>query len=99
MSEPAVIDQLILRLLDRRGAWMSAIEIFDASPDYPEGDYVLADIKTLVANRLIVPRRRQGSTITEYGLPTWINAPLPAPTFAYLAFLFRRLVRQLFAAA
>ena len=78
---------------------MSAVEIFDASPDYPEGDYVLADLRTLVANRLIVPRRREDSTITEYGLPSWINAPLPAPTLAYLTFLIRRLVRQLFAAA
>lgn len=94
-----MVDQIILRLLDRRGVWMSAVEIFDASPDYPEGDYVLADLKTLVANRLIVPRRRQGSTITEYGLPGWINAPMPAPTLAYLGFLIRRLVRQLFAAA
>ena len=94
-----MIDQLILRLLDRRGVWMSAVEIFDASPDYPEGDYVLADLKTLVANQLIVQRRRQDSTVTEYGLPSWINAPLPAPTLTYLAFLFRRLVRQLFAAA
>jgi len=93
-----VVDQIILRLLDRRGVWMSAVEIFDASPDYPEGDYVLTDLRTLVANRLIVPRRRQGSTITEYGLPSWINALVPAPTLAYLAYLIRRLVRQLFAA-
>ena len=92
-----MIDQLILRLLDRRGFWMSAVEIFDASPDYPEGDYVLTDLKTLVANRLLVARRRDGSTITEYGLPSWIAPREPALTLAYFAYCVRRLVRQLLA--
>lgn len=90
-----MVDQLILRLLDRRGVWMSAVEIFDASPDYPEGEYVLTDLKTLVANRLIVPRRRQESTITEYGLPSWIDARVPALTFAYVAYALRRLIQRL----
>ena len=76
---------------------MTAVEIFDASPDYPEGDYVLTDLKTLTANRLIVARRREGSTVTEYGLPNWIAARPPALTLAYLAYCVRRLVRQLLA--
>ena len=92
-----MIDQLILRLLDRRGVWMSAVEIFDASPDYPLGDYVLADLKALKANGLVVSRRRFGSGLTEYGLPSWIAARPPALTFAYLAYCVRRVVRQLLA--
>jgi len=76
---------------------MSAVEIFDASPDYPEGEYVLTDLKTLVANKLLVPRRRQGCTITEYGLPSWIAAQPPTFTLAYIAYCVRRLVRQLLA--
>ena len=76
---------------------MSAIEIFDASPDYPLGDYVLADLKALKANGLVVSRRRFGSSLTEYGLPSWIAARPPALTFAYLAYCVRRVVRQLLA--
>ena len=76
---------------------MSAIEIFDASPDYPLGDYVLADLEALKANDLVVSRRRFRSGLTEYGLPSWIAARPPALTFAYLAYCVRRLVRQLLA--
>lgn len=94
-----MITQLIPRLLDRRGVWMTAVEIFDASPDYPEGDYVLADLKSLVANGLLVARRRARSSLTEYGLPGWFAAPIPAPTLAYLVYLLRRLVRQIIPAA
>ena len=93
-----MIDQLILRLLDRRAVWMTAVEIFAASPDYPVGDYVLADLKSLLANGLLAARRRKYSTLTEYGLATWNNAALPAPTLAYLAYLIRRLVQGLLAA-
>lgn len=89
-----MIDQLILRSLARRGAWMTAVEIFEASPDYPLGDYVLADLDTLLANRLIVARRRPGSRLQEYGLPDWVPPISPAPTLAYLVYLLRRLVRQ-----
>ena len=94
-----MITQLIPRLLDRRGVWMTAVEIFDASPDYPEGDYVLADLKSLVANGLLVARHRARSSLTEYGLPGWFAAPNPAPTLSYLVYLLRRLVRQLIPAA
>jgi hypothetical protein len=45
---------MILSLLNRRGVWMTAVEIFDASPDYPVGDYVIADLNALKANRLLV---------------------------------------------
>ena len=92
-----MVDQLILRLLDRRGVWMSAVEIFDASPDYPLGDYVLADLETLKTNGLVVSRRRSGSSLNEYGLPSWVTAQPPALTLAYLAYCVRRLVRQLLA--
>jgi len=89
-----VIDQLILRLLARRGVWMTPVEIFDASPDYPLGDYVLADLDALLANRLIVARRRRGSRLQEYGLPSWLNAPQPAFSLEYFTYLVRRLFRQ-----
>lgn len=94
-----MIDQLILRLLARRGVWMTAVEIFDASPDYPLGDYVLADLDALLANRLIVARRRCGSRLQEYGLPSWPNAPQPAFSLEYFTYLVRRLFRQPAAAA
>jgi hypothetical protein len=85
---------IIVRLLDRRGVWMTPVEIFDASPDYPLGDYVLADLDALLANRLIVARRRRGSRLQEYGLPTWVNAPVPAFSLEYFTYLVRRLFRQ-----
>ena len=43
-----------LGLLNRRGVWMTPFEIFDASPEYPIGDYVLADLQALKANGLVV---------------------------------------------
>jgi len=89
-----VIDQVILRLLARGGVWMTAVEIFDASPDYPLGDYVLADLDALLSNRLIVARRRRGSRLQEYGLPSWLNAPQPAFSLEYFTYLVRRLFRQ-----
>ena len=89
-----MIDQLILRLLARRGVWMTAVEIFDASPDYPLGDYVLADLETLKTNGLVFARRRARTQLTEYGLPCWVPPTSPAPTLAYLVYLLRRLIRQ-----
>jgi hypothetical protein len=89
-----VIDQIILRLLDRRGVWMTPVEIFEASPDYPLGDYALADLDTLLANKLVVARRRHGSRLVEYGLPPWVNAPVPAFSLEYFTYLVRRLFRQ-----
>ena len=94
-----MIDQLILRLLDRRGVWMTPVEIFDASPDYPVGDYVIADLQSLAANGLLVSRRRRRSSLTEYGLPAWVDARVPAPTLLYLAHLIRSILRRLLAAA
>jgi hypothetical protein len=73
---------------------MTEVEIFDASPDYPLGDYVLADLETLKANGLVFARRRAGSRLTEYGLPSWVPPARPAPTLAYLVYLLRRLIRQ-----
>ena len=92
-----MIDQSILSLLNRRGVWMTPVEIFDASPDYPLGDYVLTDLQVLKANGLIVCRPRSGSSLTEYGLPSWIAEQPPALTLAYLAYCVRRLVGQLLA--
>lgn len=89
-----MISHAFLSLLNRRGVWMTPVEIFDASPEYPLGDYVLADLDTLKANGLIASRRRPGSSMTEYGLPNWINAPRPALTPGYLAYLITRLIRQ-----
>ena len=89
-----MIDQIILRLLDRRGVWMTPVEIFEASPDYPLGDYVLADLETLKANGLVFARRRARTQLTEYGLPSWVPPTSPAPTLAYLVYLLRRLIRQ-----
>ena len=93
-----MIDQLILRLLDRRGVWMTPVEIFAASPDYPVGDYVIADIDALLANGLLVTRRRRGSRLQEYGLPCWIGARLPLPTLRYVLDALRRLIGHLVAA-
>ena len=92
-----MIDHVFLSLLNRRGVWMTPVEIFDASPDYPVGDYVLADLQFLKANGLIVSRPRSESSLTEYGLPSWITAKPPALTLEYLAYCVRRLFRQLLA--
>lgn len=86
-----------LSLLNRRGVWMTPFEIFDASPDYPVGDYVLADLQALTANGLIVSRQRCGSRLTEYGLPGWTAAKPPALSLDYLAYCVRRLLGQLLA--
>ena len=91
-------DQLIPRLLDRRGVWMTAVEVFAASPDYPVGDYVIADIDALLANGLVVARRRLGSRLQEYGLPSWLGARVPAPTLRYLLYVLNRLIRQVLTA-
>ncbi|MBV8031128.1 MAG: hypothetical protein JO035_06435 [Betaproteobacteria bacterium] len=82
-------------LLIRRGVWMTPLEIFLASPEYPIGDYVLTDLHALKANRLLVSRQRPGTRLTEYGLPTWVDAPTPAFSAAYFAYLVRRLFGQL----
>ena len=92
-----MIHHAFLSLLNRRGVWMTPVEIFDASPDYPVGDYVLADLQVLKANGLIVSRPRPGSSLTEYGLPSWIAAKPPALTLEYIAYCFRRLLGQLLA--
>ena len=91
-------DYIIPRLLDRRGVWMTAVEVYAASPDYPVGDYVVADIDALLANGLVVARRRRGSRLHEYGLPNWIGARVPAPTLRYLVHALHRLIRQALAA-
>ncbi len=87
-------DHIIPRLLDRRGVWMTAVEVYAASPDYPVGDYVIADIDGLLANGLVVARRRRCSRLQEYGLPNWIGARVPAPTLRYLLYVLNRLVRH-----
>lgn len=92
-----MIDHAFLSLLNRRGIWMTPVEIFDACPDYTVGDYVLADLRALKANGLIASRQRSGSSLTEYGLPSWIAAKPPALTLEYLAYCFRRLLGQLLA--
>jgi hypothetical protein len=86
---------MILSLLNRRGVWMTAVEIYDASPDYPVGDYVIADLNALKANRLLVSRHRRGSSLTEYGLPSWVNVPEPAFTLNYFAYMLDRVMRQI----
>ena len=93
-----MIDQSILSLLNRRGLWMTPVEIFDASPDYPIGDYVIADLQALKANGLVVSRPRRASTLAEYGLPSWANAPEPAITLTYLLYAMKSLVRHVLAA-
>lgn len=88
-----MIDQTILRLLARRGVWMTAVELFDASTDYPVGDYVLADLKSLQANGLLLARKRSGSSLLEYGLPEWRREP--AQILRDILFTMQRLIRQL----
>ncbi len=92
-----MIQHSFLSLLNRRGEWMTPVEIFDASPDYPIGDYVNADLHALKANGLIASRPRRGSSLTEYGLPSWIATKPPALTLEYLAYCIRRLIGQLLA--
>ena len=82
-------------LLNRRGAWMTAHEVFEASPDYPLGEYVVADLTALKANGLVVSRLRKNSSLIEYGLPSWVNAPEPAFSIEYFGYLVRRLFSQL----
>lgn len=82
-------------LLNRRGAWMTAHEVFEASPDYPLGEYVVADLAALRANGLVASRLRKGSSLSEYGLPSWVDAPEPAFSIVYFGFLVRRLFSQL----
>ena len=86
---------MIVSLLNRRGVWMTAVEIFDASPDYPVGDYVIADLQALMANGLLAKRQRAASSLTEYGLPSWVNAPEPAFTLNYFAYMLNRVMRQI----
>jgi len=92
-----VVSHSILSLLNRRGVWMTPVEIFDASPDYPLGDYVIADLHALKANALIASRQRRASSLTEYGLPSWVGTPEPALTPRYLAYLLGRFIRNVFA--
>ncbi len=93
-----VIDQPILRLLERRGAWMTAVEIYAAAPDYPEGDYVLADLKALLTNGLLIGRTRANASAEEYGLPDWDRRPAATLTLRKLLQSIQRLVRQALAA-
>ena len=90
-----MIDQLILRLLDRRGVWMTPVEILDASPDYPVGDYVIADLQVLKLNGLLASRRRGRSNLIEYGLVTWPNAEVPPLTLSYFLYTVSRIIRQI----
>ncbi len=90
-----MVTHAIPSLLNRRGAWMTAHEVFEASPDYPLGEYVVADLTALKGNGLVVSRLRRRSSLTEYGLPSWVNASEPAFSIAYFTYLVRRLFRQL----
>ena len=90
-----MIHHSFLSLLNRRGVWMTPVEIFDASPEYPLGDYVIADLQALKANGLIASRQRAASSLTEYGLLTWVNAPEPAFTLNYFAYMLNRVMRQI----
>ena len=94
-----MIHHSFLGLLNRRGEWMTPVEIFDASPEYPIGDYVLADLQSLKANGLIASRQRKGTQLTEYGLLSWVNAPEPAFSLSYFLFTLNRLLRHLLPAA
>ena len=89
---------LIVALLNRRGVWMTPLEIFDASPDYPESDYVAADLQLLKAHKLIVSRPRSGTSLTEYGLPEWVSAPEPAFSLPYFLYMLSRFMGQIAAA-
>lgn len=89
---------LLLSLLNRRGAWMTALELFEASPDYPESEYVSNELTSLKAHGLVVSRQRTGSVLIEYGLPTWLKAPEPAFSLSYFLFTVNRFIRQLIAA-
>jgi hypothetical protein len=82
-------DHIIPRLLQRRGVWMTAIQIYAASPDYPDGQYVLADLKRLTENGLVVTRTGSALSVPEYGLPDW--RPVPATSTAHIA---RELLRN-----
>jgi hypothetical protein len=82
-------------LLNRRGAWMTAHEVFEASPDYPLGEYVVADLAALKVNGLVVSRLRKDTSLLEYGLPSWVAAPEPAFSIEYFGYLVRRLFSQL----
>ena len=90
-----MVTHAIPSLLNRRGVWMTAHEIFEASPDYPLGEYVVADLTALKANGLIVSRVRWRTSLIEYGLPSWVDAPEPAFSIEYFAYLVRRLFGQL----
>lgn len=93
-----MVTHAISSLLNRRGAWMTAHEVFEASPDYPLGEYVVADLHALKANGLLVSRQRRGSSLIEYGLPGWVSAPEPAFSLAYFLYTVQRLLGQLGAA-
>ncbi len=90
---------MILGLLNRRGVWMTAVEIFDGSPDYPEGDYVITDLNALKANGLIVSRQRKRTSLIEYGLPSWVDATEPKFSLAYFVHSVSRFIRFVLAAA
>ena len=90
-----MVHHSFLSLLNRRGEWMTPVEIFDASPEYPIGDYVNTDLQALRANGLIASRPRHGSSLTEYGLPSWVDAPTPAFSISYFLFTVNRLLRHL----
>ena len=89
---------VLLSVLNRRGSWMTALELFDASPDYPESEYVSTELRTLKSHGLIVSRQRQGSSLIEYGLPSWIKAPEPAFSLGYFIYAVTRFIQQLIAA-
>ncbi len=77
---------------------MTAVEIYAAAPDYPEGDYVLADLKALLTNGLLIGRTRANASAEEYGLPDWDKRPAATPTLRKLLQSIQRLVRQALAA-
>jgi hypothetical protein len=87
-----MLTHAITGLLNRRGAWMTAHEVFEASPDYPLGEYVNADLAALKVNGLIVSRLRKGTSLIEYGLPGWVSAPEPAFSLRYFLHTVGRLL-------